>query len=123
MEKYVFLNLQKYYFTIAESNFGWHQNTNSYYPFITFFLEMLLSCYQEASDHIDGFKVLKNEKRKLILKYFEEINRPVSKSELISKLYQLSISLIEKELNSMIKDGVIVKTGNYKNARYELSKQ
>jgi Fic family protein len=123
LDKYIFLNIQYYYFSIAESNKGWHDNSNNYFPFITFFLKMLLLCYQESEDHINGFKTLKNEKRKLILQYFEDSQRPVSKSELISKLYQLSISLIQKELNSLLNEGIIVKTGNYRNSRYILSNQ
>ena len=108
-----------YYQVLAESSEGWHDNKNSYEPFMLFFLQMLYQCYKEIDAKFIKGTISAVPKSKQIENALLNAFTPVSKRELCEHFPEISVKTIEKVLGEMVKDGRIVKIGTYKNARYK----
>ena len=107
-----------YYEALKASSAGWHENRNSYEPFITFLLQILYACYKEMDERfIEGSAHTKSKSR-LVENTLLQCFVPVSKGEIIDRLPEISVTTIERVLGQMVKDGRIVKIGENRGARY-----
>ena len=80
-----------YYSSLAESSKGWHDNKSDYIPFVIFFLQILYRCYKELDDCFMDESLMgakKNERIEIVL-----MNSivPISKSEVLEKLPDVSV--------------------------------
>ena len=108
-----------YYKELNNSQMSWHNNKNDYSSFIIFHFQMLYRCYKEINERFilekDGQKLSKQER---ICELLMNSIIPISKSEILNALPDISITTIEKTLNNLLKENKIKKIGTYKNARY-----
>ena len=108
----------QYYDALYVSSFGWHENTNDYFPFIENFLTFLFLCYKELDKRfaiVNGKKVSKTARvESTILNAIT----PLSKNEIHDILPEVSITTIELVLGKMLKMGKIVKIGSARSTRY-----
>ena len=107
-----------YYEALRESSVGWHENQNTYIPFIENFLSMLYMCYKELDRRfavVHGKKITKSARIEATV-----LNSltPISKSDICAILPDVSPTTVEAVLNKMIKDGQIKKIGQSKMTRY-----
>ncbi len=107
-----------YYEALQESSVGWHENQNSYVPFIENFLSMLYMCYKELDKRfavVQGKKITKTARIEATV-----LNSlvPISKFEICEILPDVSPSTVEAVLGKMVKDGQIKKIGQSKMTRY-----
>ncbi len=107
-----------YYEALRQSSDGWHQNTNSYFPFLENFLQTLLMCYKELDKRfavVQGKRVTKKHRVEATV-----LNSllPISKAEIAYVLPDVSPTTIEAILGSMVKAGVIEKVGAARNTKY-----
>ena len=110
---------ENYYQVLRESSDGWHENKNSYKPFILFFLQILYQCYKEVDDRFVKSTVTAVPKSKQIELALLNTFTPVSKHELCERFPEISVKTIEKVLGEMVKDGRVVKIGTFRDARYK----
>lgn len=108
-----------YYQVLSESSEGWHENTNSYEPFMTFFLQILYQCYKELDEKFIEGSTTAIPKNKQIENALLNSFTPISKKELCDRFPDISVKTIEKVLSEMVKDRRIEKIGTYKDARYK----
>ena len=109
---------RRYYESLKQSSYDWHENKNDYIPFIHNFLATLVRCYQELDKRFLTIRSGKVSKTKRIEEVVLSAFIPVSKKEIRSLLPDVSITTIEKVLSVMIKDGRITKVGSTAKARY-----
>ena len=107
-----------YYETLRESSIGWHENQNTYIPFIENFLSMLYMCYKELDKRfaiVHGKKITKTARIEATV-----LNSlvPISKSDICGILPDVSPTTIEAVLSKMVKEGQIKKIGQSKMTRY-----
>ena len=107
-----------YYSSLAESSKGWHDNKSDYIPFVIFFLQILYRCYKELDDCFMDESLMgakKNERIEIVL-----MNSivPISKSEVLEKLPDVSVRTVEAVLRRLRQEKKIKKIGANKNARY-----
>ena len=107
-----------YYEALRESSVGWHENQNTYIPFIENFLSMLYMCYKELDRRfavVHGKKITKSARIEATV-----LNSltPISKSDICAILPDVSPTTVEAVLNKMIKDGQIKKIGQSRSTRY-----
>ncbi len=110
-----------YYQALERSSEGWHDNANSYEPFIRLMLQILYQCYKELDDKFIEGTIKKVPKSKQIENALLNTFVPVSKAELCEMFPNISVKTIENVLGEMVKDGRIVKIGTYRDARYKKS--
>lgn len=107
-----------YYEALRQSSQGWHDNANSYFPFMENFLQTLLLCYKELDKRfavVQGSKVSKKQRIEATV-----LNSllPISKQELAYVLPDVSPTTIEAVLSGMLKAGLVEKVGAGRNTKY-----
>lgn len=83
-----------------------------------FFLFTLYLCYKEPGKRFPTPGTKKTSKKKRVEGAVMNAFLPVSKKEFQDLLPDISATTIEQVLGSMIKGGIIKKTGSTRNARY-----
>ena len=117
-EGYINRNKNDYYHALKHSSEGWHNNKNSYLPFIENFLQSLLLCYKELDRHFAFTNNKKISKKSRIEASVLESLLPISKKEIQSLLPDVSPTTIEAVLATMLKGGLIRKIGAARNTKY-----
>ena len=109
---------EDYYESVAESSEGWRNNSNDPYPFVRFMVGKVLECYREFERRYPLADGRKLPKSKRIESYILSGRDPISKSELCSKLPDISRRTADKVIGDLVSDGTVAKTGTFKDARY-----
>ncbi len=120
MDEHIAATKARYYRSLEESSFGWKDNRWTYFPFIRYFLQMLLECYIDLDTRfaiVDGKKLNRVQTVENILRGSVV---PMSKAQIKAVLKDVSIYTIEKSLKNLLADGVIEKIGDTKGARYKI---
>ncbi len=111
-------NKEFYYEALRESSENWHENKNSYFPFMKNYLSTMYKCYKELDTRfstVNGKKLKKNERVKMTV-----LNSvlPISKSEICEILPDVSPTTVEAVLGKMVKEGDAKKLGDGRGAKY-----
>ena len=109
---------EAYYDALEKSSVGWHQNKNTYEPFMVNFLQLLYRCYKDLDDNFIDISLKKANKTERIEMVLLNAIVPISKSEVLEKVPDTSVRTVEYVLQSLLKENKIRKIGTYKNARY-----
>jgi len=108
----------KYYQALKDSSDKWHENSNSYFPFMINFVTTLLYCYKELDKRFAVVNAKKVSKQKRVEATVLNSLLPISKSEVCYILPDVSQNTVELVLNKMHKEKLIDKVGDGKNTRY-----
>lgn len=109
---------ESYYETLKASSFGWHENENSYLPFVKYYLSILLKAYKEFSDRVEIVAIDKMGKSERVKDLFDKKIGKISKREIADIYPDISVTTIEKALADLIKDGYIKKVGSGRATAY-----
>ena len=107
-----------YYEALRLSSEGWHENKNSYFPFIENFVAALLYCYKELDKRFAVVNAKKVNKRERVEATVLNRLLPISKQEICYILPDVSPTTVEAALAAMIRNGVADKVGAGKNTKY-----
>ncbi|MCL2548413.1 MAG: Fic family protein [Symbiobacteriaceae bacterium] len=107
-----------YYESLRLSSAGWHENDNSYFPFLTNFLTTLLQCYKELDKRFAVVNSQKVSKRERVEMTVMNSLLPISKQEICYILPDVSPTTVEAVIAAMVKAGVVAKIGSGRNTRY-----
>ncbi len=107
-----------YYEVLQDSSTGWNEGKNSYFPFVKYYLEVILSAYKEFSTRIELMQDRSLSKPERIRKLFDSTLQQLSKRMILEKCPDISESTVEVTLGSLLKEGYIIKTGAGKNTAY-----
>ena len=109
---------EQYYDALYASSQKWHENENSYIPFIENFLVTLYRCYKELDKRfstINGKRISKNER---IEQTVMNSVIPISKAEICEILPDVSVTTVEAVLGRMVKAGDVKKLGQARSTKY-----
>ena len=114
------INKQKtmYYEALRVSSDGWHDNDNSYFPFIENFITTLLFCYKELDKRFAVVNAKKVTKRRRVEATVLNSLLPISKQEICYILPDVSPTTVEAVLSGMIKMGLVDKVGTGRSTKY-----
>ena len=117
------INLRKwdYYEALRLSSSGWHDNENSYFPFMENFIYTLLNCYKEFDKRFAVVNEKKTNKQRRIEATVLNSLLPISKREICYILPDVNPTTVEAVLAVMVKNGIIDKIGVGKNTKYKKS--
>jgi len=107
-----------YYKALHLSSEGWHENTNSYIPFIENFVATLLYCYKEIDKRFAVVHAKKVNKRERIEATVMNSLLPISKQEICYVLPDVSPTTVEAALAVMVRNGAVDKVGSGRNTKY-----
>ena len=109
---------ETYYEMLLESSRGWYEGGNDYFPFVKYYLEVILSAYKEFSSRVELMQNRSLSKPERIRVLFDNTLQKLSKRMILEKCPDISTSTVEITLASLLKEGYILKTGAGKNTAY-----
>ena len=109
---------ETYYEVLQESSTAWHEGKNAYFPFVKYYLEVILSAYKEFSARVELMQDRSLSKPERIRVLFASTLQKLSKSMILEKCPDISTSTVEMTLAALVKEGYIIKTGAGKNTAY-----
>ena len=109
---------EQYYDALYASSQKWHENENSYIPFMENFLVALYRCYKELDKRFSTINGKRISKNKRIEQTVMNSILPISKMEICEILPDVSVTTVEAVLGKMVKSGDIKKLGQARNTKY-----
>lgn len=107
---------ETYYEALQKSSVGWHKNRNTYEPFVSYTLGILLKAYEEFENRIGYLKkVKKSEKIKMLI---DKTVGSISKKQIMEYYPEISKVTVERTLINLVKTGYIKKVGSGRNSAY-----
>ena len=102
---------ETYYEALQASSFGWHEGENSYDPFVTYYLGIMLKACQEFESRVAHLKDRHLSKPERITSIFDNRVGTMTKKEIMELCPDISKVTIERTLTDLVKSGHIIKVG------------
>lgn len=109
---------ERYFSSMTQSAEGWATGENDYRPFVEYMLDVILSCYDELVERTSALS-LRGSNEKTIRQYFQSIEEPVSKIEILEANPMMSQKTLERILQKMQKEHSIERVGAARATRYQ----
>lgn len=116
-------NKAYYYQSLATSSTKWHENENTYWPFIENFLMTLLSAYNELADRYEIIKDKKLSKAERVEETIKQSVGKITKEDIHNIWPDISYNTIELELSKLLEEGLIKKIGTTNGVSYVWAKK
>ena len=107
-----------YYQALYDSSQGWHENKNSYIPFMENFLMTLYKCYKELDQRFSAINGKRLKKSERIEQTVLNSILPISKADICDFLPDVSATTVEAVLGRMVKEGSVKKLGQARSTKY-----
>ncbi len=111
MEMLIEKTKETYYEALQESSVGWHENENSYEPFVQYYLGIILKAYNEFENRVEHLKYRKLSKPERIKAVIDRKVGMITKKEIMEHCPDISKITIERTLSELTKEGYIKKVG------------
>lgn len=102
---------ESYYEALQASSLEWHEGKNSYEPFVTYFLRILVGAYSDFEDRVSHLKYRKMSKPGRIKAVLEATFGKITKKEIMDRCPDISQVTVERTLTQLVKEGSIIKIG------------
>ena len=119
LEKLTEKRKDDYYTALEKSSDNWAEGESDYIPFVEFTLQVILRAYHELDDHFVEVTKKKVSKQERIESILMNTYVPMSKSEIMERLPDVSVRTVEVTLKRLLDDGKIMKVGSFRDARYK----
>jgi Fic family protein len=122
--KYISLELiieqtkESYYEALEASSDGWNEGKNDYFPFVRYFLEVLLKAYREFASRLSLSVNREFSKPERVRFLFSDNLGQLSKGDILARLPGVSVSTVEAALSMLLREGYIIKIGAGKKTAY-----
>lgn len=107
-----------YYEALQAGSHGWHENGNSYLPFVKYLLGVLIKAYNDFEDRVEYLRYRKVSKPERIKSIIERTPGKISKKELSLACPDISLTTIERTLADLVTSGFIEKVGSGRSTAY-----
>lgn len=112
MEMIIEKTKETYYETLQASSTGWHDNTNSYEPFIKYYLGITLKAYDEFESRVEHLKNRSLSKPDRIKALIDQKIGKITKKEIMYTYPDISKITVERTLADLLKNNYIKKVGS-----------
>ena len=116
--KYVSLEMliektkETYYEALQISSAGWHENENTYEPFLKYYLGIMLKAYNEFESRVEHLKNRSLSKPDRIRAMLDRKVGKITKKEIMDACPDISKTTVERTLTELVKSGYIAKVGS-----------
>ena len=111
---------EQYYETLQESSKGWHENENTYLPFVRYMLGVLVKAYREFEDRVEHLAYRKLTKGERVKEIISRHLGKITKREILTMAPDISEAMVEKALADLLAEGFIEKVGNGRGSGYQV---
>lgn len=118
IEKLIADHKDEYYDALQASSVDWHENKNTYKPFVKYMLRIIIAAYRDFSTRVELIMNPELSKPDRVAKIIEGTLGEISKSEVMKLCPDISQTTVQRALSSLLKEGKIIKTKAGKYTRY-----
>ena len=111
MEMLIEKTKETYYEALQDSSTGWHAGTNSYAPFVKYYLGIMLKAYNEFESRVEYLKHRGLSKPERIKAVIAQKVGKITKKEIMELCPDISKVTVERTLTDLVKSGYIAKVG------------
>ncbi len=111
MEMLIEKTKETYYEALQASSAGWHENENSYAPFVKYYLGIVLKAYNEFENRVEHLKNRTLSKPDRIKAMIDQKVGKITKKEIMELCPDISKVTVERTLTELVKSGYIAKVG------------
>lgn len=111
MEMLIEKTKETYYEALQASSNGWHENTNTYEPFLKYYLGIMLKAYGEFESRVEHLKTRTLSKPERIRAMIDQKVGKITKKEIMESCPDISKITVERTLADLVKNGYIAKVG------------
>ncbi len=118
VEKNIEKSKETYYEMLYNCSIGWHDNKNTYEPFVKYYLGSIVAAYREFESRvmvISKIATSKPDRIKIIIK--EHIGK-ITKADLIKMCPDISQTTIQRTLAQLLDENKIIKQGGGRYTSY-----
>ena len=112
MEMLIEKTKETYYEALQASSAGWHENENSYEPFVKYYLGITLKAYNEFESRVEHLKNRTLSKPERIRAMIDQKVGKITKKEILDACPDISKTTVERTLTELVKSGYIAKVGS-----------
>lgn len=123
IEKLIENTKESYYDTLKKSSINWHNESNDYTSFVEYYLSIFLRAYKDFSNRIEYMTNKKMNAKERIFLVIEKNIAKISKKEIIEICPDISQTTIEKALNDLTKEELILKIGDGRYTSYIINRE
>ena len=102
---------QTYYEALQASSDGWHEDENSYAPFVRYLLGIVEKAYGAFEERVAYLSTQKLSKPDRIRKVIDGTVGKITKRELMERCPDISRTTVERTLTALVKEGYVQKVG------------
>lgn len=111
---------EQYYETLQESSIGWHENENTYLPFVRYMLGVLVKAYRELEERVEHLAYRNLTKGERVKEIIGRHLGKITKREILTEVPDISEAMVEKALANLLAEGFIEKVGNGRGSGYRV---
>ena len=111
MEMLIEKTKETYYEALQASSVGWHEDENSYEPFVKYYLGIMLKAYNEFENRVEHLKYHNLSKLDRIKAVIDNRVGKITKKEIMELCPDISKVTVERTLTDLVKSGYIAKVG------------
>ena len=111
MEMLIEKTKETYYEALQASSVGWHEDENSYEPFVKYYLGIMLKAYNEFESRVEHLKYHNLSKPDRIKAVIDNKVGKITKKEIVELCPDISKVTVERTLTDLVKSGYIAKVG------------
>ena len=118
LESLIEKNKASYYEALQASSQGWHENANTYEPFVRYMLGVILAAYRDFNNRVEYLRDKRLSKPERIRRIFTNRLDALSRQELSELCPDISEATIKQALTQLVKEGYIQKLGSARATKY-----
>lgn len=101
LERLIEQNKERYYETLEQSSYGWHEGKHDPWPYINYLLFIIKVAYREFEDRLGQVKSPRGEKTALVLHAIDRRPGPFSVADLHRECPNVSLDMIRRVLKNL----------------------
>ena len=118
MEMLIEKTKETYYEALQASSTGWHEDENSYEPFVKYYLGIMLKAYNEFESRVEHLKHRTLSKPERIKAIIDNKVGKITKKEIMDQCPDISKITVERTLADLVKSEYIAKVGAGRSTGY-----
>ena len=118
IEKIISDTKDTYYEVLQASSYNWHEESNDYLPFVRYMLGTIAAAYRAYSDRVELLTNEKLNKSDRVRAVIRNHTGKITKAEIIELCPDISEVTIERALNDLKNEGLIIKISGGRYTKY-----
>ena len=118
IEKLISDSKETYYEALQASSYHWHEGTNSYAPFVTYMLGVLVAAYRDFESRVELLTTQGLSKPDRVREIIQNHLGKITKSDILAQCPDISPTTVQRTLANLLKNGEIIKVSSGRYAAY-----